>query len=400
MANHLLSGKLQDMTESATIQMAQKARDLRTQGIDVISLSLGEPDFDTPQHIIEACKQALDDGYTRYTPVPGLIELREAISEKFKVDNDLDYKPSQIIVSNGAKQSIANVCLSLLDRGDEVVILTPYWVSYFEIVKFCGATPVTVYAGIEQDFKVLPEQLEDAISEHTKLIIFSSPSNPTGSVYTAQELSALAEVIEKHKNIFVISDEIYEYINFTGQTASIAKQGNMINRTLTVNGMSKGFAMTGWRLGYMAGPQWIVDACAKVQGQFTSGANAFGQKAAALALEADRKATREMTKVFQSRKELVKKGLEKIDGMKVNDPKGAFYFFPEISSFFGKSNGSRTIDNADEFVDVLLEEAHVAAVTGAAFGDPNSFRLSYATSETLLEEALRRMQRVLSSYTK
>jgi len=398
MSKHLLSSRLQNMSQSATIAMAQKARELNAQGIDVISLSLGEPDFDTPEYIKAAAKKALDEGYTKYTPVSGLMEFRKAICAKFKRDNDLAYEPNQIVVSNGAKQSIANVCLSLLDEQDEVIIFTPYWVSYFEIVKFSGGTPVPLFAGIDQDFKITPAQLKEAINDKTKLIIFSSPSNPTGSVYTQAELAALAEVIAPRQDIFVISDEIYEYICFQGKNPSIASFPGMYEKTITINGMSKGFAMTGWRLGYMGAPAWIADACAKVQGQFTSGATAFGQMAAAHALAQDPAELGHMKAAFESRKELVKNGLASIPGMKVNDPQGAFYFFPDISSFFGKSNGTRKIQDADAFVDMLLDEAHVAVVTGTAFGDPNSFRMSYATSEDILSEALNRMKKVLATY--
>ncbi len=398
MSRHLLSRKLQNMTESATIKMAQKARELKSQGIDVISLSLGEPDFATPDHIKDAATKALSDGYTKYTPVPGLLEYREAICAKFKRDNNLEYDPKQVVVSNGAKQCIANVCLSLLDEEDEVIIFTPYWVSYFEIVKFAGGTPVNLYAGIEKDFKVSAEQLEAAINEKTKLIIFSSPSNPTGSVYSREELERLSNVIVRHQDLYVISDEIYEYINFKGKTHSIASLPGMIDRTVTVNGMSKGFAMTGWRLGYMAGPKWIMAACVKVQGQVTSGATAFGQKAASYALSADMSTTFEMTEQFLFRKKLVKGFLDEIDGINANDPDGAFYFFPEISSFFGKTNGTRIIHDADEFVDVLLDEAHVTVVSGSAFGDKNAFRLSYASSVEVLTEAMHRIKRTLDSY--
>jgi len=399
MSNHLLSSKLSNMSESATIKMAQKARELKAQGIDIISLSLGEPDFDTPNFIKDAAKKALDEGYTKYTPVPGLLKLREAICMKFERDNNLDYSPDQIVVSNGAKQCIANVCLSLLDPSDEVIIFTPYWVSYFEIVKFAGGSPVPLYAGIEQDFKVTPEQLKAAINDKTKLIIYSSPSNPTGSVYTEAEISALAEVIKTKNDLYVLSDEIYEYITFAGKNPSIAAMNGMKERTITVNGMSKGFAMTGWRLGYMAAPKWIASACAKVQGQFTSGATAFGQAAAAYALEQDPTSISFMKEKYLERKNLVKGILETIPGMNVNDPQGAFYFFPEISSFFGKSNGTRRINDADEFVDVLLDEAHGAAVTGRAFGDKNSFRISYATSNEILIEAMKRIKNVLTTYS-
>lgn len=399
MSSHLLSSKLSSMSESATIKMAQKARELKSQSVDVISLSLGEPDFDTPDFIKEAAKQALDKGMTKYTPVPGLLELRQSICDKLKRDNKLNYTPKEIVVSNGAKQCIANVCLSLLDPNDEVIIFTPYWVSYFEIVKFAGGSPVPVYAGIEQDYKVTPAQLKEAINDNTKLIIYSSPSNPTGSVYTEAEIAALAEVIKTKPDLYVLSDEIYEYITFNAKNPSIASMPGMQERTILVNGMSKGFAMTGWRLGYLAAPQWIAAACAKVQGQFTSGATAFGQAAAAIALQHDPSALDYMKEKFLERKNLVKKMLEDIPGMRVNDPQGAFYFFPNISSFFGKTNGTRRIDDADEFVDVLLDEAHVAVVTGSAFGDKNSFRISYATSNEVLIEAMTRIKRVLATYS-
>ncbi len=398
MSKHLLSRKLQNMSESATIKMAQKARDLKAQGHDVISLSLGEPDFDTPDYIKEAAKAALDAGYTKYTPVPGLMELRQAICNKLQRDNGLAYEPSQIVVSNGAKQCIANICLSLLDEGDEVIIFTPYWVSYFEIVKFAGGTPKALYAGIDKDYKVTAAQLQEALTDKTKLIIFSSPCNPTGSVYSAAELESLAAVISKKEDLFVVADEIYEYINFQGKNPSLAQYPGMMDKTITVNGMSKGYAMTGWRLGYMAAPQWIAGACAKVQGQFTSGANAFGQMAAKLALETEPEKQSYMRDKYQERKALVKSLLDDIPGIKSNDPKGAFYFFPEISDYFGKSNGTKTINNADDFVEVLLMDAHVGTVTGRAFGDPNSFRLSYATSENKLREAMARIKRVLAEY--
>ncbi len=398
MATHLLSRKIQNMSESATIQMAQKARDLKAQGHDVISLSLGEPDFDTPDYIKAAAKQALDNGYTKYTPVAGLMELREAISSKFKRDNNLDYAPNQIVVSNGAKQCIANICLALLDPGDEVLIFTPYWVSYFEIVKFAGGVPVPVYAGIEDDYKVSPQKLKEALNEKTKLIIYSSPSNPTGSVYTTEELEELAKVISNVNDLFVIADEIYEYINFQEKNPSIAQFPGMMEKTITVNGMSKGFAMTGWRLGYMAAPQWISAACAKVQGQFTSGANAFGQMAAAHALQNEPSKQDYMKDKYFKRRALVKARLDKIDGIQANSPQGAFYFFPNVSQLFGRSNGKRIISDANELCDILLTEAHVGAVTGDAFGDPNSIRFSYATSEEKLTEAMDRIEKTLANY--
>jgi len=398
MSKSLLSRKLQNMSESATIEMAQKARDLKSKGIDVISLSLGEPDFDTPDYIKEVAKNALDAGHTKYTPVPGIMELRKAICHKLKRDNNLDYQPTQIVVSNGAKQSIANVCLALLDPGDEVIIFTPYWVSYFEIVKFAGGKPVPLFAGIESEFKVKPEQLIQTITDKTKLIIYSSPSNPTGSVYTQSELDGLAEVISNHKDLFVMSDEIYEYINFSGKNPSIANCDGMKDRTIIINGMSKGFAMTGWRLGYMAAPEWISKACSKVQGQFTSGANAFGQHAAVAALAEDPSKQDYMKEKYRERRELVKSMLDDIDGIQCIEPQGAFYFFPNISQLFGRSNGQRIINSANDLADILLTEAHVGTVTGDAFGDPNSIRISYATSNERLIEALKRIKNTLSSY--
>jgi len=375
--------------------MAQMARDLKAQGHDVISLSLGEPDFDTPNHIKEAAKKALDEGYTKYTPVPGLVELRKAIAEKFKRDNDLDFDISQIVVSNGAKQSIANLCLALLDEGDEAILFAPYWVSYLEIVKLARGVPVELKAGVEQDFKVTPEQVEAAITKRTKIIIFSSPCNPTGSVYSANDLEAIAKVVAKHENVFIISDEIYEYINFIGQHASIGTFPEVKDRTITVNGFAKGFAMTGWRLGYIGGPQWIAKACAKIQGQFTSGATSFGQKAAVHALRADLAPSWKMRDAFLKRRDLVRELLSEIPGFKVNLPEGAFYFFPDISAYFGTSDGKAKIDNANDFCEYLLNSAHVAVVAGSAFGADNCFRLSYAASEEQLREAVRRIKEAM-----
>ena len=373
-----LSSRVRDMNISATLAMAQKARDLQEQGIDVISLSIGEPDFDTPDHIKEAAKKALDEGFTKYTPVAGHLAFRKAIADKFKRENNLDYKPSQIVVSNGAKQSIAKLCMALLEPGDEVIIFTPYWVSYFDIVKFNSGVPIAVRANIDQDYKVSPDQLRKVLSEKSKMIIFSSPCNPTGSVYTKEEFEALAEVIKSVDGLFVVSDEIYEHINYLGGHVSFASIDGMYDRTITVNGMSKGFAMTGWRLGYIGAPQWIADATVKVQGQVTSGASSFGQMAAKHGLESDLSPTFEMREIYLKRKELVKALLNDIPGFKTNDPKGAFYFFPDISSFFGKSNGTKSINNADDFCEVILTDAHVAIVTGEAFGEPNCVRLSYA----------------------
>ncbi|MEO1515092.1 MAG: pyridoxal phosphate-dependent aminotransferase [Bacteroidota bacterium] len=386
-----LSQRIQRMAESATIQMAQMARDLKAQGHDVISLSLGEPDFDTPDHIKKAAADALQAGYTKYTPVPGLMELREAICTKFKRDNGMEFTPSQIVVSNGAKQSIANVCLSLLDEGDEVIILAPYWVSYFEIVKLAGGVPIILTAGIEQDFKVKADQIEEAITERTKFILFSSPCNPTGSVYTEEELEAIANLATA-RGLHIVADEIYEYINFTGKHVSIGAFPQVKDRVVTVNGFSKGFAMTGWRLGYIGAPEWIAKACAKVQGQVTSGATAFGQKAAAHALLSDMEPTRKMVKAFETRRDMVRGLLQEVPGFQVNLPMGAFYIFPDISHYFGKSDGHTTIENANDFCQYLLHKAHVAVVSGTAFGADNCFRLSYAASEEQLREAIRRIK--------
>lgn len=379
------------MEESATIKMAQQARDLAAQGFDVISLSLGEPDFDTPVHIKEAAKKALDDGYTKYTPVPGLVELRKAIQEKFRRDNGMEFGINQIVVSNGAKQSIANLALSLLDEGDEVIILSPYWVSYSEIVKLAGGVPVFVHAGIEQDFKATAAQVEKAITPRTRILLFSSPCNPTGSVYSYDELKAIADVIARHEGVYIISDEIYEYINFTGKHASIGAIPEVKDRTVTVNGFSKGFAMTGWRLGYIGAPGWIAEACSKMQGQFTSGATSFGQKAATHALLSDMTPTHEMCDAFRHRRDMVIGLLSQIPGMKVNKPQGAFYIFPDISEYFGKAGNGMKVQNADDFSEYLLHTAHVAVVSGSAFGADKCFRISYAASETELREAIRRI---------
>ncbi len=394
-----LSLRIQRMEESATIKMAQMARDLAAKGHQVISLSLGEPDFDTPQHIKDAAKQALDDGYTKYTPVPGLVELREAIKTKFKRDNHLDFDINQIVVSNGAKQSIANVMLSLLDNEDEVLILSPYWVSYSEIVKVADGIPVPVHAGIEQDYKVTAEQVEAAITNRTKVLLFSSPCNPTGSVYTESELRAIADVVAKHEQIIIVSDEIYEYINFSDKHVSIGTFANVQDRTVTVNGFSKGFAMTGWRLGYIGAPRWIAAACSKVQGQFTSGATAFGQKAAAHALLSDMTPTHQMREAFLKRRDLVIELLSQVPGFKVNRPQGAFYIFPDISDFFGKSHDGFVINNADDFCEYILQKAHVAIVTGSAFGAENCCRLSYAASEGELREAIQRIGEATTKLT-
>lgn len=390
-----LSQRVLHLAESETLKMARMAREMRALGHDVISLSLGEPDFDTPHHIKEAAWQALQDGYTKYTPVSGLPELTKAISEKFRRDNGLDYKPEQIVVSNGAKQSIYNLCQALLDPGDEVVVLAPYWVSYWEIIKLSGGTPVPVYAGVDREFKPSPEQLEAAITERTKFVLFSSPCNPTGAVFDRKELGAYAEVLGRHDHVFVVSDEIYEYINFTHEHVSIGSFPQVKDRTITVNGFAKGFSMTGWRLGYIGAPKFIADACSKIQGQVTSGASSFGQKAGAVALTSDLGPTESMREAFRERRDIVLSMLEEIPGLHANHPEGAFYVFPDISAYFGKSDGQVVIRNADDFCDYIMTSAYVGLVSGSAFGDPNCFRLSYAASESQLREAIRRIKDVL-----
>lgn len=392
----ILSRVVSEMPESATIKMAQMARDLKAKGNDVISLSLGEPDFDTPEHIKEAAAQALKDGYTKYTPVPGLVELREAICTKLKRDNGMEFAKDQIVVSNGAKQCVANLAMALLNPGDEAIILAPYWVSYEAIVKMAGGTVVPVKAGIEKDFKVTADQVEAAITDKTKFLLFSSPCNPTGSVYSHEELEAIANVVAKHEDVYIISDEIYEYINFAGKHVSIGSFPQVKDRTITINGFSKGFAMTGWRLGYMAGPKHIMGACSKIQGQFTSGATSFGQKAGAEALLSDMSATQEMVKAFAKRREMVIELLSAVPGIKVNQPMGAFYIFPDISSFFGRTFDGFTINNSVDFCEYLLTKAFVAVVPGSAFGDPDCFRLSYAASEAELRAAVKRIGEALA----
>ncbi|MBK8557920.1 MAG: pyridoxal phosphate-dependent aminotransferase [Lewinellaceae bacterium] len=393
--NNILSDRVMGLAESETLKMARMGRELKALGHDVISLSLGEPDFDTPDHIKDAAYQALQDGYTKYTPVSGLPELTKAISEKFKRDNNLEYKPDQIVVSNGAKQSIYNLCQAMLNDGDEAVVFAPYWVSYWEIIKLSGGTPVPVYAGVEKDFKPTPEQLEAAITERTKFVLFSSPCNPTGTVFDRHELEAYADVLAKYPDVYVISDEIYEYINFTHQHVSIGSFPQVKDRTITVNGFAKGFAMTGWRLGYMGAPKFIADACSKIQGQVTSGASSFGQKAGAIALTTDLASTEAMREAFRERRDIVLSMLEEIPGIKANHPDGAFYVFPDVTSFFGKTDGNVTIHNADDFCDYVMSSCYVGLVSGSAFGDPNCFRLSYAASEEQLREALRRIKEVL-----
>ncbi len=390
-----LSERLQAMEESATIAMSRKSRELRAEGKDIISLSLGEPDFFTPQFIKDAAVKGMEENYTMYTPVQGYDDLRESIATKFKRDNGLTYTKDQIVVSTGAKQSIANVVLSLIDPGDEVIIPAPYWVSYVEIVKVAEGTPVVVNAGIERDFKISGEQLEAAITEKTKMMVFSTPCNPTGSVYSREELLELANVLKKYPNIIVISDEIYEHINFKGKHESLAQFPEIYNQVVTVNGVSKAWAMTGWRLGYIGAPKPIADACTKVQGQFTSGTCSITQRAAIAAMEADPAVLNDMIDAFRNRRQLVLEALSKIEGVKANVPDGAFYVFPEISYFFGKSYKDTVIKDANDLCLYLLEEALVALVTGEAFGDPNCIRISYAASEATLEEAMKRIHTAL-----
>lgn len=387
-----LSRRVQAISESETLKMAKMARELKALGHDVINLSLGEPDFDTPVHIKDAAKAALDRGETKYTPVAGTLELRQAIVRKFKRDNNLDFEANQIVVSNGAKQSLWNVCQALLNPGDECIIFTPYWVSYSEMVKMADAVPIYVKAGIEQDFKVSAAQVEAAITPKTKMVLFSSPCNPTGSVFTKEELESIAAVIAPHDGIYVVSDEIYEIINFTGKHHSIGSIPALKDRVVTVNGFAKGYAMTGWRLGYIGAPKEIAAACEKIQGQVTSGANAFSQSAAVTALTADPEPSFAMRREFEKRKSLCISLLNEIPGIKTNNPTGAFYIFPDISNFFGARNGDFIIKNADDFCEYLILTVYVAVVPGSAFGAPNCFRISYAASEQQLTEAIGRIK--------
>mgnify|MGYP005820218983 CR=1 FL=1 len=386
-----LSDRLLAMEESATIAMSRKSRELKEEGKDVISLSLGEPDFHTPDFVKEAAVEAMEQNYTTYTPVPGYDDLREAISKKFKRDNGLTYDKSQIVVSTGAKQSIANVVMSLVNPGDEVIIPAPYWVSYIEIVKVAGGIPVIVNADINADFKISGDELEPHISDKTKLIMFSTPCNPTGSVYSKEELKDLATTITKYKHVAVICDEIYEHINFVGKHESLAQFDEVYDQVVTINGVSKAWAMTGWRLGYIGAPKEIAAACTKVQGQFTSGTSSITQRASIAAMEKDPSFLKDMLDAFRNRRKLVLDALQKMEGVKVNEPEGAFYFFPDISSFFGKSYGDHKINSANDLSLYLLEEALVALVTGDAFGDPNCIRISYATDEATLTKAMNRI---------
>jgi len=394
MSNHL-SDRIQNMSTSATLAMAAKARELRNEGKDIIGLSLGEPDFNIPDFIKDAAKQAIDENYSSYTPVDGYAELKTAISNKFKRDNNLDYGLNQIVVSTGAKQSLFNVAMVVLNPGDEVILPAPYWVSYSDIIKLAEGVPVEVLTQIDTDFKMTPAQLEAAITPKTKMIWFSSPCNPSGSVYSKEELEGLAEVLKKYPDIYVVSDEIYEHINFAGGHVSIAGIDGMYDRTVTVNGVSKAFAMTGWRIGYIGAPEWIAKGCTKLQGQVTSGANAIAQRAVITALEAPVSKIQFMIDKFHERRDLVLQLLGEIDGFNLNVPEGAFYVFPDISDFFGKTLNGVTINNASDFSLYLLEHANVATVTGEAFGNPNCIRISYAASEKELKEAISRIKAVL-----
>lgn len=395
MKTQVLSDRINNLTTSQTLAMAAKARELKEQGIDIISLSLGEPDFNTPDFIKEAAIQAIKDNYSKYPPVEGYLELRQAISNKFKRDNSLAYTPNQIVVSTGAKQALFNVAQALINPGDEVIIPAPFWVSYAEIVKIAEGVPVEVPTTIDTDFKITPQQLENAITPQTKMVWFSSPCNPSGSVYSKTELEAIAAVLDKHPSVYILSDEIYEHINFGSAYCSIGSIGNLIDRTITVNGISKAFAMTGYRIGYIGAPEFIAKACAKMQGQVTSGANSIAQRATIAAVNADPSVLKDMVQAFKNRRDLVVNLLREIPGIKVNVPDGAFYLFPDVSAFFGKTFQGVTIKDANDLSMYLLDKAYVATVTGDAFGNPNCIRLSYATSEDQLTEALKRMKEAL-----
>ncbi|MBR6842709.1 MAG: pyridoxal phosphate-dependent aminotransferase [Prevotella sp.] len=391
-----LSSRLQRLAPSATLAMSQKSSEMKAQGIDVINMSVGEPDFNTPDAIKEAAKKAVDDNYSKYSPVPGYPDLRKAIVAKLKNENQLDYTINEILVSNGAKQSVCNTIMALVDDGEEVIIPAPYWVSYPQMVKLAGGEPVHIEAGFEQNFKITADQLEAAITPKTRMLILCSPSNPTGSVYSKEELKALSEVILRHEDLFVLADEIYEHINYIGKHESIAQFPGMKERTIIVNGVSKGYAMTGWRIGFIAAPEWIVKGCNKLQGQYTSGPCSVSQKAAEFAFMGDQQCVEDMRQAFERRRNLIVKLTKEIPGLEVNVPEGAFYLFPKCSSFYGKSDGETVINNSTDFAMYLLEKGHVATVGGDAFGDPNCFRMSYATSDENIVEAMKRIGEVVS----
>ena len=391
-----LSNRLNRLAPSATLAMSQKSSEMKAQGIDVINMSVGEPDFNPPDHIKEAAKKAIDENYSRYSPVPGYPDLRKAIVAKLKNENGLEYGINEILVSNGAKQSVCNTVMALCNDGDEVIIPAPYWVSYPQMAKLAGAEPVIVNAGFEQNFKMTPEQLEAAITPKTRMLILCSPSNPTGSVYSQEELDALAKVILSHEELYVLADEIYEHINYVGKHASIAKAEGMRERTIIVNGVSKAYAMTGWRIGYIAAPEWVVKGCNKLQGQYTSGPCSVSQKAAEAAYTMDQTCVETMRQAFQRRRDLIVELAKDIPGLEVNVPEGAFYLFPKCSSFYGKACGDKVINNSNDLAMFLLEEGHVATVGGDAFGDPECFRMSYATSDDNIREAMKRIKETLA----
>lgn len=391
-----LSNRLNRLAPSQTLAMSQKSGEMKAQGIDVINMSVGEPDFNTPDHIKEAAKKAIDDNFSRYSPVLGYMDLRKAIVAKLKNENHLDYTTSEILVSNGAKQSVCNTVMALVNDGEEVIIPAPYWVSYPQMVKLAGGTPVIVNAGFEQEFKMTPEQLEAAVTPKTRMLILCSPSNPTGSVYTKDELAALAEVIKRHEGMYVLADEIYEHINYVGKHESIAQFPGMKERTIIVNGVSKAYAMTGWRIGFIAAPEWIVKGCNKLQGQYTSGPCSVSQKAAEAAYTTSQECVETMRKAFERRRDLIVSLAKEIPGLEVNCPQGAFYLFPKCSGFYGKSYEGKTISNSTDLAMFLLEEGHVATVGGDAFGDPDCFRMSYATSDDNIREAMRRIKETLA----
>lgn len=391
-----LSNRLQRLAPSATLAMSQKSSEMKAQGLDVINMSVGEPDFNTPDHIKEAGKKAIDENYSRYSPVTGYADLRKAISEKLKRENGLDYGVNEIVVSNGAKQSVCNTIMALVNSGDEVIVPAPYWVSYPQMAKLAGGVPVIVEAGFAQNFKMTPEQLEAAITPKTKLLILCSPSNPTGSVYTKEELRGLADVILRHDDLFVLADEIYEHINYVGKHESIAQFEGMKERTIVVNGVSKAYAMTGWRIGYIAAPEWIAKGCNKLQGQYTSGPCSVSQMAAVAAYVESQDCVEDMRKAFERRRDLIVSLAKDIPGLEVNVPQGAFYLFPKCSSFFGKTDGETVVANSSDFAMYLLEKAHVATVGGDAFGDGECFRMSYATSEDNIKEAMGRIKKALA----
>ena len=391
-----LSDRLNSLSPSATLAMSQKSAELKAQGVDVINLSVGEPDFNTPDHIKEAAKKAIDENYSRYSPVAGYPALRNAIVAKLKNENGLEYTAAQISCANGAKQSVCNTILTLVNPGDEVIVPAPYWVSYPEMVKLAEGKPVIVTAGIEQEFKITPAQLEAAITPNTRALILCSPSNPTGSVYTKEELQGLAEVLTKHERVIVIADEIYEHINYIGKHQSIAQFAEIKDRVVIVNGVSKAYAMTGWRIGFIAGPEWIVKGVNKLQGQYTSGPCSVSQKAAEAAYTGTQAPVEEMRKAFERRRDLIVKLAKEIPGFEVNHPQGAFYLFPKCDSFFGKKDGDRVINNADDLAMYLLEVGHVACVGGTSFGAPECIRMSYATSDENIVEAMRRIKETLA----